>query len=199
MSVSVVAVGINDWDKYSRPLLDDLRNKDVEIVFIDNGSEPPYPGSKEIIRFCETMSYAESVNAGMMLCSGDWLMVTNNDVRVYKKIKERIEALDPNNLYGFYMHGNVGADYLSGWCYFISRKIFETVGEFDTKFKPMYLEDADYSLRCVKAGFGLEVLDRASWGIIHDPERGGVRSNILAKHKDIYEKNMRYLKEKHGL
>ena len=198
MSVSVVIVGVNDWDKYTRPLLEDLKDQDVEVICIDNGSNLPYPELAEIMRIDNTVSYAEALNYGMAKAAGDWIVATNNDVRVYNKIKKRIEELDPNKLYGFYIHNDVGMEYLSGWCYIISREIYETVGDFDTNFKPMYFEDADYSIRCVKAGFELSCLDRKEWGIIHDPDRGSERSNIKHNNMVVHKRNLNYLAHKHG-
>lgn len=199
MSISVVVVGVNDWEKYTQKLIDDLSNLEAEIICIDNGSEIPYPKQDCIYRLDRTVSYAEALNYGIELAHGDWLVLTNNDVRIFNPIVERIEKLDKNKLYGFYMHDNVGCEYLSGWCYFLHRKLLDRVGLFDEQFKPIYFEDADYSIRAVKAGFALELLKREDWGIKHDPDRGGVRNEIKHKYADVYKSNMNYLKGKHGL
>jgi len=44
MSVCIIVVGINEWDKHTKPFLDSLRKHepDVRCVVVDNGSDEPY-------------------------------------------------------------------------------------------------------------------------------------------------------------
>lgn len=203
MSVSVVIVGIDQWEKYTLPLLDDLHNHEpgVNIVCVDNGSNPPYPDGKEIARLDKTVCYAKAINVGLQVAGyRDWYVVMNNDVRIHKPFISQVKALDPNNLYGFYQWNNVGREYLSGWCYFISHKLFKAVGYFDESFAPMWFEDADYSIRAVDKGYGLVSLDRDGWGVEHLAyNRSTERNEYMGAYLPQHERNLAYLKRKHRL
>ncbi|MFA6272562.1 MAG: glycosyltransferase family 2 protein [Patescibacteria group bacterium] len=60
-----------------------------------------------------------------------------------------------------------GADWLSGCALFIRKSVFDKIGFIDEKFF-MYGEDVDFSLRAVKAGYKLGVVNSTT--IIHKEE-----------------------------
>jgi GT2 family glycosyltransferase len=63
---------------------------------------------------------------------------------------------------------------LTGCNFSLSRRVFEKIGEFDTKFSGLLLrEDADYGARCHKAGFTMR-FDASASVIHHREESGGV-------------------------
>lgn len=197
--VTVVIIGIDQWEQYTRPLIASIRKHEpnVSVVLVDNGSKQPYPaGDYELVRLDKTVSYAEAINAGMP--SYGWAVVLNNDVLISKPFVKQIEDLPTFKLYGFYVHEIFKRKYLSGWALFISEEVRQVVGEFDKEFRPMYLEDADYSFRCCDVGYYLHLLDREIWGFKH-LERGGERRVLSEKHAKDIERNRIYLKGKHGL
>ncbi len=51
-------------------------------------------------------------------------------------------------------------DYLSGCALLIKKKVIEKIGFFDKQFF-LYYEDADFSLRAKRAGFGLKIVSNA--------------------------------------
>jgi len=199
--VSIVIIGVNEWDKYTKVLLNDIKEHEptATIICVDNGSQPAYPGCN--IRLEKTVCYAAALNYGIsQAIDSDWFILMNNDVRIQKPFIQKILELDSDKLYGFYTWNDVGAEYLSGWCYFLPQKIYKKVGKFDEGFTPMWFEDADYSIRTIKSGFELMELRREEWGFVHLAiDRGVERREYMKKYSESRNRNMAYLKEKHGL
>jgi GT2 family glycosyltransferase len=200
-----VIIGVDEWERFTLPLLQGLNEHEPEaqIICVDNGSSIPYPKHNQWVkRIDTTLCYAQALNEGIAHAGNqynpDWFVVMNNDVIIKKPFIERIENLDPEKLYGFYLWNNVGFEYLSGWCYFISKRILLDVGLFDPEFRPMWYEDADYSKRVVDAGFKLEKLDRNDWGIIHLADtRTDERKDYAEAHMEAKNRNLAYLRSKH--
>jgi GT2 family glycosyltransferase len=207
MKISFVIVGINQWQKYTLPLIKSvLKNvEEADIVLVDNGSTQEYPTKRGVTRarLEETVCYSAALNAGIKACEpSDWYIITNNDVLVEKPLS--MGTLDTHALYGFtkYKPGTamIPFAYLSGWCYLISQHVLGTVGLFDEKFSPMWFEDADYCYRSVKAGIPLVELDRSEWGINHlESITMDERKAYMASHMVDRNRNRAYLKAKHGL
>lgn len=204
VSVAVAMIGIGDWEKYTLPALNSLYRQEpsATVLCLDNGSEPPYPERRDVAVAIQTVSYPAAINLSMALLGNgfDWYVVINNDVLFEKPIFERIAGLDPDCIYGFWTHKVCGRPYLSSWCMFISRKVWEKVGQFDEAFQPMWYEDADYCIRADALGFRLIEQERTSWGIHHfAPDRKEVRTDYMAKHNSAMKRNLEYLAEKHDL
>ena len=202
MGITVIIIGVNEWDRFTSPCIESLKRREpgAKIVLVDNGSNPAYPTvpGVEIVRLNKTVSYAEAINAGLR--DDEWVIVTNNDVLFYKPLAEQLEKLDKNNLYGFWEHETNGVKWLSGWCFLIPDEVLFGTGMFDEEFKPMWFEDADYSLRAKAEGFGLVNLDRERWGIEHLAlGRSKERLDYIAEHDKAHRKNLAYLVKKHGL
>lgn len=202
--ITAIIVGLNEWERYTLPFIRSIQEHDPEltIVCIDNGSEPRYPEVEGIImiRSMERRSYAGGINIGLRHAPvSDWYVIFNNDMLLEQQISERVELLDPTCLYGFKIYDHMFTmPYLAGWCYFLSRELLEQVGYFDEKFAPMWFEDADYSIRVQRAGYALEELGRADWGIRHlEDERMGERKSYMTSNMDARHKNRAYLREKH--
>jgi len=175
-NVAVVIVGVDQWERFTLPLLVSIKGNEryVPVFCVDNGSKEPYPkwGGVSIIRSNEIMGYAAGINFGIRFAleqvDAEWFVVLNNDVLVKKPFVENLLALDPKNLYGFYTWKDLfDWDYLSSWCLFISKNIWDQIGQFDEAFYPMYFEDADYSKRVLDAGYDLICLEREEWGFYH--------------------------------
>ena len=205
MSVAVIITGIDDWEKYTLPCINSIKECEPEakIIYIDNGSAEPYPnvGGTVPIGITGTVGYAEAINIGLAAASGiaNWYLVCNNDVLFKKPFVKQVNKLDPGKLHGFEQHTfEESIEYICGWAYIISSQVIDKVGLFDEHFKPKWYEDVDYCIRAKKAGVSIEIHNPEGWGFDHlkqDGERDGIRSlNMKA-----YNENKLYLKEKHGL
>lgn len=206
MTTSIIVVGINQWEEYTRPFLDSLREHepDVRCVVVDNGSGEPYRVEKHNVihaRLADTVCYAKALNYGAGASGdSDWYMFFNNDVLVDKPFIHRIDQLDPKALYGFKIHVFVNQPYICGWCMIVSREAWEAVGKFDEKLTPMWYEDTDYCIRARKLGYKIQELDREEWGLRHlEDERQVDRKQYLGKHKDARKRNRKYMKDKHDI
>lgn len=203
MTVKAVIIGLNEWDKFTYPMLLSAKKNDpeLELYLVDNGSVQPYPkvDGVTLIRNAQKDSYAAGLNLGMRHAGdADWYVLINNDTLINKPVCGRIEKLDPLALYGFFIRESRDDlfpwSYLSSWCYFMSREVWQRIGEFDENCRPLYFEDADYTIRCERAGIRITLLKREDWGIDHlesakHPERHEglkarpeLRQYILRKH-----------------
>lgn len=204
MSVAVIIVGIDDWEKYTLPLLKSIKSYEpgLKIVFIDNGSGLNYPSVEGVttvstsIRVC----YAEALNHGIMIAGNhDWYMLLNNDVIVKKPFMKRVDRLDPQKLHGFERHTFLDKiHYIQGWCFIISQQVIDKVGLFDEQYKPFWYDDVDYCIRAEEAGVEIQIHNPEGWGFEHlkpDEERNATRSRYMQR----YIANRDNLKAKHGI
>lgn len=202
MRVSVVVVGVGEWERFTLPCIESIRHIEpgAQIVVVDNGSlYPPYEGAA-FVRTPDIVSYAAALNRGMEAAPEGWCIATNNDVVFSFPFAEKVAKLDERALHGFYTRDALGKPFLSGWCYLISPTARRVVGRFDEAFAPMWYEDADYSWRAERAGLRLVEHDRREWGIYHfAADREGERAEYAGKYKAAMEANLEYLRRKHGL
>jgi GT2 family glycosyltransferase len=189
--ISAVVVGYNQWDAYTKPLIGMAKKHipGVRLIVVDNGSEPPYPQVKgvEIVR-AEGGGYAHGLNAGIRAAGViEWLMLLNNDVKIEAAFS--LKWIDPNVLYCCEMSDW----YAVSWCLLLSRKIWETVGEFDEGYYPLFYDDVDYSYRVLKAGFRIEVLKLPFEHLGHGTH------DLLPDVQDARTKGERRFRQKFGI
>lgn len=199
--VSAVVVGVDNWKRYTKPLLDSMRlhNPNISIVCVDNGSNYPDYDGMTMIRTTKVVCYAKALNIGLRACnSSDWYLILNNDILIEKPFK--VEDFDPKCLYGFGLHTLHRFKYLVGFAVFIPYGALTNVGYYDEEFKPLWFEDADYSIRAQKAGYKLIALDRKEFGIYHfEDENMDERLSYKTKNMLAYKRNKLYVERKHGL
>jgi hypothetical protein len=113
--VSVI-VGVGEWERYTKPLLDSIRvhMPSMEVVCVDNGScYPDYEGVK-MIRTPEVICYAGGLNEGLNNApESDWYLILNNDILIEKSFD--IRHFEDDNLYGFIQYPFGKYQYLAGW------------------------------------------------------------------------------------
>ena len=199
--LSAVIVGVGEWKRYTKPLLDSMRihNPDASVVCVDNGGQYPDYDGVAMVRTNKVVSYPEALNAGLQVSnSSDWYLILNNDILIEKPFGT--EDFDPGCLYGFIKYPFGQFEYLAGWAMFIPYEAIVSVGYFDEALKPMWFEDADYCIRAQWAGFGLVVLDRKEVGIRHyEDENMGERKAFMNRNMTDRRKNRQYVERKHGL
>lgn len=190
MSVSVVIVGINGWNEYTRPCILSIADydPDVEIVLIDNASEPPYEYG---IR-TERISYAAAINEGVRRSSSDWILSINNDVLCEGAFSEYIETLPTNAVYGRQIITEKNHVWLGNWLFLAPRKIFDAVGGFDPNFEMCGFEDADFCVRAEALGYPTIQVDLPFYHL------WGKTRWQLPKYPEVRKHNMDYFEQKHG-
>lgn len=154
MSVSVVIVGIDGWEQYTRELIGDIwtHEPDVEIIVVDNASKTHYPKASHIHRSEERLSYAAALNFGARKATGDWLLTLNNDIRCNGAFVEKINNLEKGAIYGRQIIEEAGHVWIGNWLALMEKTTYWTVGEWDPNYKACGFEDADYCVRAHALG-----------------------------------------------
>ncbi len=141
-----------------------IRNADdVEVLVIDNGSEPPLPNAW---RLGWNTGFSHACNVGLQLARTDAVLFLNNDVelKVWRHWDIPIrETLEPGTLVGAQLrydaHGGIDGTalpYLDGWCLAGMRDDLNELGGFDEGYaEPAYFSDNDLCLRARAAGMRL--------------------------------------------
>jgi len=193
VNVSVVIVGIDQWQEFTEPLIASIKSNEptAKIVLVDNGSMPPYPNSA--VRLNETACYSAAINAGMEHSNADWTIVINNDVLCIGKFTEHLEWMNSSALYGSQLIVHKGLRWLGLWLFAISRYVWDSVGRFDEQFEVCGFDDTDYCIRAQHLGISIEKSDlpfHHYWG----KTRWGVPG-----YPDIRQENKKRLEEKHSI
>jgi len=193
-SIAVLIVGINQWEQYTRHLIETIRAHEpcVEIVCIDNASDDPYPPNDCIFRTDERLSYAAAINYAVSKTKADWLLSLNNDVTCLGKFADIVNAQEPNTIYGQQIIEEDGHVWLGNWLALIPRDVWDYVGEFDPKFAMCGFEDADYCIRAAELGIPTKPIDlpfHHYWGATRWD---------LPEYSAVRERNIDYFEQKHG-
>jgi len=185
--ISIIIVNYNG-KKWIQKCLDSILSqtyKNFEIIFIDNASvddsvefvKNNYKDDKiKIIKSDKNLGFAGGNNLGINNCSGDYILLLNNDTWIkddflekifsfYKKnnfdviapyskdyenkkiFKPYYSTIDFLGYFGFFRNKSESRGlYLSGVCLFFSKKIYRETLGLDNNFF-MYVEDVDWFWR----------------------------------------------------
>lgn len=159
--ISVVIVGIDGWEEYTRPLINGIwaYHPDMEVVVVDNASNTPYPKAEHIQRVDQRISYASAINYGIRRSSGEWILSLNNDVLCKGAFAHLIDGLDKNTIYSRQIITEQGHTWFGNWLCLVSRIVHEKIGGFDPEFAVCGFEDADYSVRGWKLSIPTKPID----------------------------------------
>jgi len=196
MSLSIIIVGIDNWDKFTLPAVLSFRkfNPNTKIVVVDAASKVPYPDCDycDILRLNNSPSYSFAINEGVKFAgNSDWYLVLNNDVVSYGKIVTG--NLDSDVIYGKQIIEEAGHRWLGLWIAMISKETFSSVGRFDEKFLLCGFEDADFCIRAKEHEINVDYFDfpvKHFWG----KTRWGIPN-----YKQVRMDNIDYLEKKIGV
>ena len=127
--------------------------KDGTVEYIQKLGEP-----FKIIHWPEPLGYVNSVNIGVSLSKGDYIILLNNDVIFNGKswLPDLVEPFDMFSTAGitgpYKGHWNK-YPWLMFFCVAVKIDVFKKIGLFDINFHPGYGEDVDFCIRATKAGF----------------------------------------------
>lgn len=194
MSVTLIAVGIDNWAVSSYPMIQSVKKHepDADIVMVENAVGSPYLDGlgATIKRLDKRVCMSAAMNAGAQVVKSDWLIFANNDIICTAPYIEKVEALNEGSIYGVDMLNWWGRSWLDGWVMAIPRGIWEKVGLFDENFLYAGFEDADYCFRVLAAGYGVEAIDLP---FVHTELHSRFEMpNYMAQR----ERNIRYLAQK---
>lgn len=160
MNVTALIVGIDGWERYTRPLIDSIRQHEpeCEIMVVDNASTNLYPvvDGHNVLRRNNRISYAKAINlAHLFNYDADWCIVLSNDVLCTGPFIDILSQYDGADLVGPDLKNVLGFDYLEGWCVAASRQAWDTIGGWDEDFQGSDWEDVDFSTTARERGIGL--------------------------------------------
>ncbi len=148
-----------------------VRVADVEVLVVDNASDPPLPNAH---RLPFNSGFAHACNVGLRLAHTDAVLFLNNDIAPTQPNWDRpiMDLLEEGVLVGanlrFDTHGMVGGEpmpYLDGWCLAGMRSDLLDLGGFDEAYvEPAYYSDNDICLRARASGMSLR---EAKVGLVH--------------------------------
>lgn len=149
-------------------------------------------GYDEIIVIADRIdSLAKKINKGLSMATGDYLVVSNDDV-----------VLREGTLRDLAVRGHVTSPCINGepkpfsghiWCV-PQRAYYQTEGMWEG-YDGFYFDDDDW-LRCLKKeGFLPKSVE--SVNVYHPPE-GGTTLHTIARHQEMYDTNKRIFLERWG-
>lgn len=166
MKVTALIIGIDGWEKYTKPLIDSLQKyqPDCNFIVIDNASKEKYPkwaNNKELIFEIERSCYSKAINlakyyADLQFGESDWYIVLSNDVLCEGKFIQ--EFLYDHSTYGIIgpcLKENQGWNYLEGWCVAIPSQVWNDLNGWDENFKVSSWEDVDFSVSTLENGYDI--------------------------------------------
>jgi GT2 family glycosyltransferase len=193
--ISVIIVGIDRWEEYTRPLIAQIwgHHPDIEVCVIDNASNKPYPQADHIVRSDKRLSYAGAINLGMSKTTKPWVVVLNNDVRCDGVFVDAVTSLDHNMIYGMSVYSEPTFNWFSSWIFILNRATYLKVGEFDPCFEVCAYEDVDFCYRAMKLGIQTKKINLSFYH--YD---GKTRWSIEGYESTRSENRVRF-EQKHGI
>lgn len=123
-----------------------------------------YKAVDEVVVVNADRSYSGNVNAGLKACTGDYLIIANNDLifvqpdwldHLVKPLEQGcdISSIRTTDSDGWETEDKIteGDKFGSLWC--MKREVYEKIGGLDESFGKGYFEDLDYHKRAEDAGF----------------------------------------------
>jgi GT2 family glycosyltransferase len=142
----------------------------TEVIVVDNGSPHEVPLAAKVYRYPENKGVATGWNSGIRQTHGRGIVVLNSDCRVEPGWDEALyEAVTEGRRIAFpYTDHCDGLGFVcpdqggtAGWCFMISRAVYDEIGPFDEWFNPAFCEDTDYWHRAWEAGIELSPVPAA--------------------------------------
>jgi glycosyltransferase involved in cell wall biosynthesis len=142
----------------------------TEVVVIDNGSPVEVPLPARVYRYPENRGVSVGWNTGIRLSSAPVVAVLNSDCRVDPGWDEALleAATDGRRIAFPYTDHCDGQGFTrpdqggtAGWCFVLTRELYDEIGPFDEWFSPAFCEDTDYWHRAWKLAIELSPVPSA--------------------------------------
>jgi hypothetical protein len=142
----------------------------TEIVVIDNGSPCDMTFPAKVHRYPENRGVSTGWNTGIRLSHAPVVVVLNSDCRVepgwdqalYEAVHNGRRIAFPYTDHcdglGFVQPDQAGT---AGWCFMLTRDLYDEIGPFDEWFSPAFCEDTDYWHRAWEQGVELSPVPAA--------------------------------------
>jgi glycosyltransferase involved in cell wall biosynthesis len=142
----------------------------TEVVVVDNGSPYEVPLAARVHRYPENKGVATGWNTGIRLSRAPMVVVLNSDCKVepgwdvalYEAAgagrRVAFPYTDHCDGLGFTCPDQAGT---AGWCFMLSKQLYDEIGVFDEWFNPAFCEDTDYWHRAWEVGVELSPVPAA--------------------------------------
>jgi glycosyltransferase involved in cell wall biosynthesis len=161
----------------------------TEVVVIDNGSPVQAPLPARVYSYPENRGVSVGWNAGIRLSAAPVVAVLNSDCRVEPGWDEALldaategrriafPYTDHCDGRGFTRPDQAGT---AGWCFALTKDLYDEVGPFDEWFSPAFGEDTDYWHRAWQLGIELSPVPAAR--VVHARRTSsGAGSDLLLR------------------
>ena len=165
MKAAAIIIGINDWEKYTLPLIKQIQQHEPKaaIYCVDAGSDVPYPKVPGVVMIHrKTKSYAQAINlaADRAIRGGaEWIVSMNNDVGCLGAFIPLLDSLTPDTIYSRQIIEENGLTWFGNWVVAIPANVFLLLDGFDEDYLVCGFEDADLSARAIQFGVKTKAAD----------------------------------------
>lgn len=139
--------------------------KNVEIIFIDNGSQEPTKVALEnfcrthqikLIQNPENRGFAAANNQGVAVATGEYLLFLNNDIEILEPPIDYLCQLAGEHVAGpGPRQTETGDVYVEGWALCLKKSALEAFGGWCEDYGPGYWDDVDFCHRAKQSGYQL--------------------------------------------
>ncbi len=140
-------------------------HNNYELIVVENGSDEirlTEGGTR--VHTEKPLGYAEAVNLGLKVSSGDRIMILNSDAEVqnhdWQHTLDRLFDSCYDIGLAIPLLKNKGeprfSEQMVGACWCLKKRVYEEVGDLSTEYGLGYFEDTDYFMRVKKAGFQIK-------------------------------------------
>lgn len=228
--ISIIIPTVNDYDKLLKPCLVSIIQytslHNVEIIVVNNAEKDEEESLKfakmnkdiKLISYPKPMGYPFSINRGIEIAQGGYILLLNNDCILLEQQKNDWlnKLLTP-----FFLDKTVGItgvfkkhipeinrSFILFFCALIKREVFDIIGLLDEKLEEGYGDDMDFCIRAEDAGYKVvsvpkdEIADNfegnlyiSDFQIYH---QGGATFHTKYENaNEIYNKNFNYFINKY--
>jgi glycosyltransferase involved in cell wall biosynthesis len=173
----------------------DVARVPTEVVVVDNGSPVDVPLPARVYRYPENRGVSVGWNTGIRLSSAPVVAVLNSDCRVEPGWDEALldAATDGRRIAFPYTDHCDGRGFTrpdqggtAGWCFVLTKSLYDEIGPFDEWFSPAFCEDTDYWHRAWQLGIDLSPVPAAR--VVHARRTSGLPGSdqLLQAHRYKY-------------
>ncbi len=140
---------------------------DVKVYLIETFKQHEYRGVHKVLIYTGEFNYNRALNLGIANSEGDICILANNDIKFEKGWSSIGNTMKANDILSAsalssdprqrsFKRGNYAYEgyligyQLTGWCLFVDRTVFKTIGKLDESFN-FWFSDNVYADQLIKA------------------------------------------------
>lgn len=186
----IVPVYIIDKElaRMTKKCLKGFKDKDIELIIIDNGSPIQLDYKCDIlVRNKTNRGNGVGWNQGLKLAKGSHLLLADNDTEFDKSWKDLSKMTDGAIAFPHLFQGGKYRTSATGCFWMMDRITYELVGDISEEYGLGYYEDTDYFMRAMQKGIKLLYDEKIK--VIHHGASTGKKLNLdVKKNEEFYKK-----------